>query len=206
MILLIDNQDTFVYSLARYVNLLGLKSTVIRHNELSLDVIQRLNPQAIILSPGPSTPQNSPINAACIKHFEQNIPILGICLGHQALNEAFGGITVKAPAPVHGRTSTISHTNHPMFKNVPQRFKAMRYHSLTAQLPILHTPTLQTIATSQDGLIMGLAHPERPLIGLQFHPESCLTSHGFQIMENFFDHAAIPITPHHEATTCTAFG
>ncbi len=186
MILLIDNYDSFVYTLARYVGLLGLERHVVRNDDLTLDEIDMLSPRAIILSPGPGEPKNAGIMPACIQQFGHKIPILGICLGHQAISEAYGGITIRATPPMHGKTSPITHNGHAVFRDVPTQFMATRYHSLVASIPS-NNNELEVIARTDDDIIMGIAHKTHPVIGLQFHPESCLTEHGLTMLANFFD-------------------
>lgn len=187
MILLIDNYDSFVHNLGRYVGRLGRERRVIRNDAVTLDEIAALAPEAIILSPGPCTPQEAGICLPLIEKFHDRIPILGICLGHQCIGEAFGGRTIRAPQPVHGKTSIIQHDGGGIFSGMPSMFRATRYHSLVVDLPE-GTP-LKIAARTDDGTIMAVQHERYPVYGLQFHPESVLTEHGLAILGNFV-HAA----------------
>lgn len=190
MILLIDNYDSFVYTLARYVGLLGFDRMVVRNDALTCADIAALAPQAIILSPGPGEPKDAGIMPEVITQFGHKIPILGICLGHQGIGEVYGGRVTRASRPMHGKTSRIAHTGHPVFKGIPPVFEAARYHSLIVDLPANDTP-LDVIARTEDGLIMALTHKTHKVTGLQFHPESCLTDHGLTMMRNFFEWADV---------------
>ena len=184
MILLIDNYDSFVYNLARYVRELGFREHVIRNDAITLDQIEALKPSHIILSPGPCRPDDAGITLALIGHFAKYIPILGICLGHQAIGQAFGGNVIPAKNPTHGKASFIYHDEKSIFKKLPNPLKVGRYHSLAVCKH--HLPScLNITATTADGEIMGLQHQTYPTIGLQFHPESILTEHGHQLLLNF---------------------
>lgn len=183
MILLIDNYDSFVYNLARYIGMLGRERKVCRNDALSLDDIEAMKPEGIILSPGPCTPKESGISVDLIRRFGAHIPILGVCLGHQCIAEAYGGRTVRAPHPVHGRTSTIEHNGHGLFLGLPSPMDVARYHSLTVELP--SSDSLSITAMSDDGVIMALRHCRFPVYGVQFHPESALTDNGLDIIRNF---------------------
>lgn len=183
MILLIDNYDSFVYTLAGYVKKIGHNVQVIRNDKITLDSIAQINPNAIILSPGPCTPQKAGICLDLVKHFGQHTPILGVCLGHQVIGEIYGGTTTHAEKPQHGKSTEITHNRSALFKNIPSPFPAGHYHSLITTLP--DNTSLQVTATASNGEIMAVEHPEHPVFGVQFHPESILTPHGIDVMENF---------------------
>ncbi|WOI53555.1 aminodeoxychorismate/anthranilate synthase component II [Parvularcula sp. LCG005] len=182
MILVVDLYDSFVETLARYVREAGAETQVVRHDTLDLKVVEDIAPRAIILSPGPGRPSDIPICTQIIQHFPQ-LPILGVCLGHQALADAYGGATILSPDPMHGRPSLVRHEGDPLFSKVPNPFQAGRYHSLLGRLP--DEGPLKAIAWSSDGLVMALRHRDRPHMGVQFHPESLLTPDGHQIIANF---------------------
>lgn len=184
MVLLIDNYDSFTYMLRDYVLQLGEECRVIRNDELSLQEIETLNFTSAIISPGPKTPTEAGITMPFIEAYHSRKPILGICLGHQALGGFFGASLIKANRPMHGKTSLVFHTRHLLFKSVPQPFEAMRYHSLILT-DIKKTP-FEIIASTADKEVMAIVHPQLPLAGLQFHPESALTPHGLQILQNWF--------------------
>lgn len=183
MMLLIDNYDSFVFNLARYVGKLGRQRHVVRNDQITLDEIAAMAPEAIILSPGPCTPKEAGICNQLIKHFAGRTPILGICLGHQCIGEMFGGRTVPAPTPMHGKTSLIKHNAGELFMGLPNPLEGARYHSLMVRLAA-NSP-LQVTATSEDNVIMGVSHRSLPVYGLQFHPESVLTPYGVDIVRNF---------------------
>jgi anthranilate synthase/aminodeoxychorismate synthase-like glutamine amidotransferase len=183
MILLIDNYDSFTYNLAQFLGQLGEKLEVRRNDQITLDQIAAKKPQRIVISPGPGEPQNAGICIEVIRQFAGKIPILGVCLGHQAIGYAFGGKVVRAPALMHGKTSRIHHDRKTIFRKLPQDFVATRYHSLIVQKKGL--PRELEISAETDGLIMGLRHRKLPLEGVQFHPESVLTEVGMQILRNF---------------------
>ncbi len=184
MILIIDNFDSFVYTLAGYVQKLGFKTSVKRNNAITLGEIEQIiKPSAIILSPGPCTPQEAGICIALIKELGSRIPILGVCLGHQAIGEAYGGQTIRSEKPVHGKASEIEHDASALFHNLPSPFTAGRYHSLVTELPE-HSPLIVN-AASQSGEIMAMHHQEHPVYGVQFHPESILTPYGIDVIKNF---------------------
>jgi anthranilate synthase/aminodeoxychorismate synthase-like glutamine amidotransferase len=183
MILLIDNYDSFTYNLAQFLGQLGEKLEVRRNDQITLDQIAAKKPQRIVISPGPGEPQNAGICIEVIRQFTGKIPILGVCLGHQAIGYAFGGKVVRAPALMHGKTSRIHHDSKTIFRKLPQDFVATRYHSLIVQKKGL--PRELEISAETDGLIMGLRHRKLPLEGVQFHPESVLTEVGLQILRNF---------------------
>ena len=183
MILLIDNYDSFTYNLAQFLGQLGEKLEVRRNDQITIDQIAAKKPQRIVISPGPGEPQNAGICIDVIRQFTGKIPILGVCLGHQAIGYAFGGHVVRAPALMHGKTSRIHHDSKTIFRKLPQDFVATRYHSLIVQKKGL--PRELEISAETDGLIMGLRHRKLPLEGVQFHPESVLTEVGMQILRNF---------------------
>lgn len=187
MILLIDNYDSFVHNLGRYCGRLGRKRRVVRNDAITLDEIAAITPEVILLSPGPRTPKEAGICLPLIEKFHDCIPILGICLGHQCIGEAFGGRTVHAATPMHGKSSVIKHDGSGIFSGLPRSFRAARYHSLMVDLPA-NTP-LKVTARTEDGTIMAVQHERYPVCGLQFHPESVLTEHGLEILGNFMDAA-----------------
>jgi anthranilate synthase/aminodeoxychorismate synthase-like glutamine amidotransferase len=183
MILLIDNYDSFTYNLAQFLGQLGEKLEVRRNDQITIEQIAAQKPQRIVISPGPGEPQNAGICIEVIRQFSGKIPILGVCLGHQAIGHAFGGKVVRAPALMHGKTSRIHHDAKTIFRKLPQDFVATRYHSLIVQKKGL--PRELEISAEADGLIMGLRHRKLLLEGVQFHPESVLTEVGMQLLRNF---------------------
>lgn len=184
MILIIDNYDSFTYNVYQSVAALGCEVTVARNDSITLAQIEDMKCSALIISPGPGTPDEAGISKEVIKHFAAKTPILGICLGHQAIGEVFGARVVRAPRPVHGKTSYIRHTGYGLYRGMPQMFTAGRYHSLVVDKE--HIPDcLEITATSEDGLIMGLKHRRLDVEGVQFHPESILTPEGVNLLENF---------------------
>ncbi|MEI6312666.1 MAG: aminodeoxychorismate/anthranilate synthase component II [Bacteroidota bacterium] len=188
-ILLIDNFDSFTYNLVDYLNQLGMKTNVVRNNT-SLDVIDTLKFDAIVLSPGPGKPINAGITMQVIEKYYQSVPILGICLGHQALGEFFGWKLVKAKTPMHGKTSVVNFTEHPIFNQIVQPFQVMRYHSLLVE-PTDSISHITSIANSIDHECMVLAHQSLPIIGFQFHPESILTKKGLQLLQNWIQYCKL---------------
>ena len=183
MILLIDNYDSFTYNLAQFLGQLGEKLEVRRNDQITIDEIADRKPQRIVISPGPGEPQNAGICIDVIRQFTGKIPILGVCLGHQAIGYAFGGNVVRAPTLMHGKTSRIHHDSKTIFRELPQDFVATRYHSLIVEKKGF--PSELEISAETDGLIMGLRHRELQLEGVQFHPESVLTEVGMQMLRNF---------------------
>jgi para-aminobenzoate synthetase component II len=183
MILLIDNYDSFTYNLAQFLGQLGEKLEVRRNDQITIDEIADRKPQRIVISPGPGEPQNAGICIDVIRQFTGKIPILGVCLGHQAIGYAFGGNVVRAPTLMHGKTSRIHHDSKTIFRELPQDFVATRYHSLIVEKKGL--PSELEISAETDGLIMGLRHRKLQLEGVQFHPESVLTEVGMQMLRNF---------------------
>ncbi len=184
MILLIDNYDSFTYNVYQYVANLGYLVTVIRNDMTTIDEIKQADYTGIIISPGPGIPTKAGISNEVIANFAGKMPILGICLGHQAIGEVFGGKVIRAPQPVHGKAEYIIHRGNGIYRDLPKPFMAGRYHSLIVEKTSL-PDCLEITATSQDGLIMGLKHREFDVEGVQFHPESILTPQGSKVLENF---------------------
>jgi len=193
MLLLLDNYDSFVHNLARYVEELGCATLVLRSDAVTVAQIEQLAPQALILSPGPCTPREAGVCIDVVRRLGARIPMLGVCLGHQAIAAALGGNVIRAPEPVHGRTSLIQHDADGLFAALPQPLRATRYHSLIAEEASL-PPELCVTARTDDGLVMGLAHRTWPVYGVQFHPESILTQSGHQLLGNFLQLAGIDST------------
>jgi anthranilate synthase component 2 len=187
MFLLIDNYDSFTYNLSHYLGELGAEMRVLRNDALSAAEAVGMQPQGIILSPGPCTPNEAGICLDVIAlAAERKLPLLGVCLGHQAIGQHFGGKVVRAPAPVHGKTSPISHNGSGLFRGLPSPYLATRYHSLVVERSSLPAE-LEITAWSDDGLIMGLAHRTLPIMGVQFHPESIASEHGHALLRNFLE-------------------
>lgn len=184
-VLIIDNYDSFVYILAQYLGELGLNPIVFRNDKLTTDGVSDLDPDTILISPGPGTPDDSGISMELIEEFKEKIPIFGVCLGLQCIGEFFGGNVIRAPAVMHGKTSLIKHDGKGVFKSLPNPFEATRYHSLIVDRGTL-PDDLEVTAETDDGLIMGLRHKIFPVEGVQFHPESILTNVGYSLLENFF--------------------
>ena len=192
MLLLIDNYDSFTYNLFHYLGELGAETRVVRNDEIDVQAAMALNPAAILLSPGPCTPDDAGICLALtLAAAETGTPLLGVCLGHQAIGQAFGGRVVRAGEIVHGKLGTIHHEGAGVFAGLPSPFHATRYHSLIVERASL-PPALEVTATLDDGTIMGLRHRERPIEGVQFHPESIASEHGRALLRNFLDLARIP--------------
>ncbi len=186
MLLVIDNYDSFTYNLVQYLGELGHIPRVARNDRISLEELRKEPPSSIVISPGPGVPREAGLTLDIIKEFAGRTPILGICLGHQAIGEAFGGRVVKAPVPMHGKLSAIYHGGEGIFQDVKSPFPAVRYHSLILceeSLPV----EFKITARSEDGVIMAISHINQPLVGLQFHPESIMTEEGKKIIQNFFD-------------------
>jgi para-aminobenzoate synthetase component 2 len=184
MILVIDNYDSFTYNLVQYLGELGEEVTVRRNDRVTLDEIASMRPDHILISPGPCTPNEAGISLALIDRFKDRIPILGVCLGHQAIGQAFGGEVVRAGQLMHGKTSQIFHDGKTIFEGLPSPFTATRYHSLVVRRETL-PDCLEISAETSDGEIMGLRHKEYPVEGVQFHPESIMTEHGHTLLKNF---------------------
>ena len=183
-VLVIDNYDSFVYNLVQYLGELKVEPLVKRHDAITIDEVENIAPNAILISPGPGKPEQAGISIDLIKWAAGKIPVLGICLGHQCIGEAWGGKTVHAPQVMHGKTSLISHNEKGLFKDIESPFEATRYHSLIVD-PTSFPAELEITAKTDDGLIMGLKHKEFEIYGLQFHPESILTSYGHKLINNF---------------------
>ena len=190
MILLLDNYDSFVYNLDRYLQRLGHPTLVLRSDSIGCDGVARLKPSAILISPGPKDPDHAGCSMEVIRRFCSSIPILGVCLGHQSIGQALGGRIVRAKEPMNGKASWIRHTSHRLLAGLPEKFQVGRYHSLVIDsqtLPNCLTPTAWTL----DGTIMVVEHREHPVFGVQFHPESILTEHGYAILGNFLTQAGL---------------
>jgi anthranilate synthase/aminodeoxychorismate synthase-like glutamine amidotransferase len=183
-VLLVDNYDSFTYNLYQYFGELGAKARVIRNDAMTADEALGLGPAAIVISPGPGTPDQAGITLDLIKKAAGKVPVLGVCLGHQALGQAFGGNVVRAPRVMHGKTSQIHHDGKTVFAGLENPFTATRYHSLVVARESVHA-TLEVSASTEDGIVMGLRHREHRLEGVQFHPESILTTEGKKLLANF---------------------
>jgi anthranilate synthase/aminodeoxychorismate synthase-like glutamine amidotransferase len=183
-VLLIDNYDSFVHNLARYVRELGARTSVVRNDAVDVEAIAREAPTHVILSPGPCTPNEAGVSNEVIAELGETTPILGVCLGHQCIGAVYGGLVTRSPRPMHGKTSLVFHEGSEIFEGVPSPFAAARYHSLVVD-PQSVPPELEILATTADGDVMALAHRNHPVVGVQFHPESVLTEHGYRILANF---------------------
>lgn len=187
MVLVIDNYDSFTYNLVQYLGELGAEMRVRRNDEITVEEIENgLKPERILISPGPGTPGEAGVTLEVLRKFAGRIPILGVCLGHQAIGQIFGGKVVRAPAPVHGKPTTVAHDNRGVFAGLNQNFQAGRYHSLVVERRYL-PEELEISAASPDGLIMGLRHRRFKVEGVQFHPESILTDEGKKLLQNFLN-------------------
>ena len=184
MLLMIDNYDSFTYNLVQYLGELGQYVQVFRNDEIDLHTIKQLKPEKIVISPGPCTPNEAGISLALIKEFAGKIPLLGVCLGHQSIGQAFGGRIIKAKTLMHGKTSLIHHTSKGVFKDLPNPYTATRYHSLVIERKTI-PDCLEITAWTDDGEIMGVKHKTLAVEGVQFHPESVLTEHGHDLLNNF---------------------
>ena len=184
MILVIDNYDSFTYNLVQYLGELGAELRVERNDQISVEQIEEMRPERIVISPGPCTPNEAGVSIETIRHFAGKVPILGVCLGHQAIGQAFGGTVRRAPYLMHGKTSRIMHDGRTIFAGVDNPFTATRYHSLIVERESL-PQSLEVTATTSDGLIMGLRHREFICEGVQFHPESIMTEPGKALLKNF---------------------
>ncbi len=184
MILLIDNYDSFVFNLARYFERLGQETHVVRNDAIDAAGVRELAPQAIILSPGPCTPKEAGCSLEVVRELWRAIPMLGVCLGHQTIAAAFGANIVRAPEPMHGRTSSVTHNETGLFESLPNPLTVCRYHSLVVDVDTLPRE-LEVTSRTADDVVMGLQHRDVPVVGVQFHPEAILTDHGFQLLANF---------------------
>ncbi len=184
MLLMIDNYDSFTFNIVQYFAQLGESVQVHRNDKISLEEIEALNPERLVISPGPCSPEEAGISVSAIKHFAGKIPILGVCLGHQSIGYAFGGKVLQSASLMHGKTSPIFHNNLELFADLPNPFLATRYHSLIVDSPSL-PECLEVTAWVENGEIMGLRHKELPIWGVQFHPESILTERGMDVFRNF---------------------
>ncbi|MFJ6024532.1 anthranilate synthase component II [Brevundimonas sp. NPDC092305] len=190
MILVVDNYDSFTWNLVHYLAELGAETRVVRNDDLTAAEAWALKPEAVLLSPGPCTPNEAGICLALLDTAPLDMPIFGVCLGHQAMGQAFGGDVIRAKALMHGKTSPIEHEGRSVFKGLPSPFTATRYHSLAVRRETL-PDVLQVTAWTADGEIMGLSHRTRPIHGVQFHPESIATEHGHDLLANFLDLAGV---------------
>ncbi len=184
MLVMIDNYDSFTYNLVQYFGQLGEEVQVFRNDQIDLQGLEALGPSRLVISPGPCSPSEAGISVAAIRHFAGRIPILGVCLGHQALGAAYGGRVIRAPRLMHGKTSLIYHDGKDLFQGIPSPFEATRYHSLIVERETL-PDCLQVSAQTAVGEIMGLRHREHAVYGVQFHPESILTTEGLNLLRNF---------------------
>ncbi len=185
MLIMIDNYDSFTYNLVQYFGELGQEIKVFRNDRVTIDEIRELNPDHIVISPGPGTPDDGGISLEVLREFGATTPILGVCLGHQSIGQAYGGNVIRAPRLMHGKTSSVYHDAKGLFYGVPSPFNATRYHSLIVEEPM--PDCLEVTAFTRDGEIMGVRHKEYPTVGVQFHPESILTEHGKKILQNFLN-------------------
>jgi anthranilate synthase component 2 len=189
MVLVLDNYDSFTYNLVQYLGELGAEVTVVRNDAATVDEIAGMHPDRIVISPGPGRPEDAGITMETIRRLGERVPILGVCLGHQAIGAVFGGSVVRAAQPMHGKTSTIEHGGRGVFRGITGPFQASRYHSLVVREDDLPASLEITARTREDGTIMGLRHREWPVHGVQFHPESVLTDEGKRILRNFLEDA-----------------
>ncbi len=187
MILLIDNYDSFTYNLYQYLCELGAEVQVARNDKITIEDIEVMDPQRIVISPGPCTPREAGISVPLVRHFAGKKPLLGVCLGHQAIGEAFGGVVSGAGEIVHGKTSMVRHDGKGVFRGLPNPFEAIRYHSLSIQKDGFPADELDVTAESDSGVIMGVRHKRHPIEGVQFHPESILTAVGKDLLRNFLE-------------------
>ncbi|MFJ7974040.1 aminodeoxychorismate/anthranilate synthase component II [Psychrobacillus sp. NPDC096389] len=186
MILMIDNYDSFTYNLVQYIGEIGVEVKVVRNDELTIDEIERLAPQVIVVSPGPCTPNEAGISLDVITHFAGKIPIFGVCLGHQSIGQAFGGKVIRAKKLMHGKTSPVFHDSKGVNEHMPNPFRATRYHSLLVEKESL-PDCLEVTSWTEEGEIMGLRHKEFPVEGVQYHPESIMTEEGKKLIRNFIE-------------------
>jgi anthranilate synthase component 2 len=191
MVLMIDNYDSFTYNLVQYLGELGVEVTVVRNDEVSVDEVEGMRPEKIVISPGPCTPNEAGISLEAIRRLGGRVPILGVCLGHQAIGQAYGGKVLHAKTLMHGKTSPIHHAGTGVFRGLPSPFTATRYHSLAVERAGL-PECLEVTAWTDDGEIMGLRHRALAVEGVQFHPESILTEHGHAMLKNFLNERREP--------------
>jgi anthranilate synthase/aminodeoxychorismate synthase-like glutamine amidotransferase len=184
MLLLIDNYDSFAHNLARYLERLGQEVVVMRNDAIDVGHVRAMRPRALVLSPGPCTPREAGASLDIVRALHHELPMLGVCLGHQVIAEALGGQVVRAPSPVHGQASEIVHDSTSLFEGLPSPLTVGRYHSLVIALESL-PPELRPTAWTMDGVLMAFEHVTRPVFGVQFHPESVLTEHGYRLLANF---------------------
>ncbi len=186
MIIVLDNYDSFTYNLVQYLGEMNVELFVVRNDKITTDEIRHQRPDAIVISPGPCTPREAGVSVPIVKELYTEYPILGVCLGHQSIGEAFGGNIIKASSVVHGKTSEILHDGRGIFRSIPNKFRATRYHSLVID-PLSLPDVLEVTATTGDGVIMGVQHKKYPVFGVQFHPESVATEHGKVLLRNFVE-------------------
>lgn len=186
MIVMIDNYDSFTYNIVQCFGQFGAELQVLRNDQFTLDELENINPQGIVISPGPGNPDDAGLSLEVIERFVQRVPILGVCLGHQCIGQFFGGKIVRAPMPIHGKTSMIHHDGQGVFKDLPNPFNATRYHSLVVD-EFTFPEALEVTSKTSDGIIMGIRHRRLPIEGVQFHPESVLTPEGPIILKNFLE-------------------
>jgi anthranilate synthase/aminodeoxychorismate synthase-like glutamine amidotransferase len=186
MLLLIDNYDSFTYNLFQYLSELGAEVKVVRNDKATIAQLAALNPDRVVVSPGPSTPDNAGISVDVIKHFAAKVPVLGVCLGHQCIAQAFGGVVKGAGEIRHGKTSPVNHTGQGVFAGLPQPFEAVRYHSLAVEQETV-PDVFDITARTENGIIMGIKHKKLDVEGVQFHPESIMTEAGKELLQNFLD-------------------
>ena len=187
MVLVIDNYDSFTYNLVQYLGELGATLVVRRNDEASLDQLRALGHDRVVISPGPGRPEQAGVSLDVIREFGPRMPLLGVCLGHQAIGLAFGGEVIRAPLPIHGKTSTVEHNGKGVFAGISTSFQAGRYHSLVVSEPTMPGDLEITARTKEDNLVMGIRHKTLPIHGVQFHPESVLTNEGRRILRNFLE-------------------
>lgn len=192
MLLVIDNYDSFTYNLVQYLGELGAEMSVHRNDRISLPEIEKMRPSKIVISPGPCTPKEAGISVEVIRKFGSQIPILGVCLGHQAIGEAFGGEVIRAPRLMHGKTSMIRHDGRTVYRALPNPFEATRYHSLIIRRESM-PEVLEITAWTEEGEVMGVRHKTFPIEGVQFHPESILTRVGKDLLKNFLESTRSPV-------------
>ena len=191
MLVLIDNYDSFTYNLVHFLGELGAACEVFRNDKIAVEDVLGMRPQAVVLSPGPCTPNEAGICLDLVKAAaDANLPLLGVCLGHQAIAQAFGGKVIRAPLPMHGKLSALRHSGKGVFEGLPARFEVTRYHSLMVERASL-PPCLEITAETSDGVIMGLQHKSHPIHGVQFHPESIASEHGHHLLANFLKTAGL---------------